>query len=139
MSLDDILVTPLSRIPTQGGDVLHAMKQCDPDFCGFGEACFSWVDVGAIKAGKHHTEMTMNLVAPVGNGKFVFLTDYADAPRTEETGVDHYSRLTVPPGIWFGFKGLTSPRSLLLNLADILHRANEVDRLPISEIEYDWK
>ena len=83
--------------------------------------------------------MTMDLEVPVGNVKFVFLTDYADAPRTEETGVDHYSRLTVPPGIWFGFKGLTSPRSLLLNLVDILHRADEVDRLQISEIEYDWK
>ena len=32
VSLDDILVTPLKRIPTVGGDVLHALKKTDSGF-----------------------------------------------------------------------------------------------------------
>ena len=37
----EILVTPLKKINTQGGDVLHALKSADEDFNGFGEIYFS--------------------------------------------------------------------------------------------------
>ena len=66
MKLADILVTPLQQIEAEGGDVLHAMKQKDAGYDGFGEAYFSWVSAGAIKAWKRHTQMTMNVVVPVG-------------------------------------------------------------------------
>ena len=49
-----------------------------------------------------------------------------------------YVRLTVPPGIWFGFKGKAAGKSLLLNIADIVHEPNEVLSKPKSEILYDW-
>jgi len=139
MSLDDILNTPLARIPTTGGDVLHAMKQSDAGYAGFGEAYFSWVAAGAVKAWKRHTRMTMNVIVPVGRVRFVFRLDGVDAFRVEEIGLDRYARLTVPPGIWFGFQGQAEPQSLVLNIANITHDPNEVERLSLSEIEYDWK
>lgn len=138
MSLGNILITPLARIATAGGDVLHAMKQNDAGYSGFGEAYFSWVSPCAIKAWKRHTRMTMNVVVPVGKVRFVFRLDSGDEFRVEEIGVDRYVRLTVPPGIWFGFKGLSEPQSLVLNIASIPHDPYEVDRLALSEIEYDW-
>ena len=70
--LADILVSPLQQIETVGGDVWHTMKQTDVGYAGFGEAYFSWVASGAIKAWKRHTQMTMNLVVPVGQVRFVF-------------------------------------------------------------------
>ena len=48
--LDQIQVTPLRRIFSIGGDVLHALKSTEVSFKGFGEAYFSWVEPGAIKA-----------------------------------------------------------------------------------------
>ena len=138
MSLNDILIAPLARIPTSGGDVLHAMKQSDTGFAGFGEAYFSWVAAGAIKAWKRHTRMTMNIVVPVGKVRFVFRLDGVDTFRVEEIGVDRYARLTVPPGIWFGFQGLAAPQSLVLNIANIPHDHNEVERLALSDIKYGW-
>ena len=138
MSLDDIKVTPLSRIATEGGDVLHAMKQSDPSYTGFGEAYFSWVALGAGKAWKRHLHMTMNAIVPVGQVRFVFRLDGADELRVEEIGEDRYARLTVPPGIWFGFQGLAEPNSLVLNIANIPHDPNEVQRLELSEIKYAW-
>ena len=72
VSLDDILVTPLKRIPTVGGDVMHGLKKSDNGFNGFGEVYFSWVEQGAIKAWKCHQRMTMNLVVPKGEVSFVF-------------------------------------------------------------------
>lgn len=138
MSLDDIKITPLSRITTEGGDVLHAMKQSDAGYTGFGEAYFSWVASGTVKAWKRHLRMTMNVVVPVGLVRFVFRLDGADEFRVEEIGVDRYARLTVPPGIWFGFQGLAEPQSLVLNIANISHDPNEVQRLALSEINYAW-
>ena len=142
MKLADILVTPLRRIETAGGDVLHAMKQSDAGYAGYGEAYFSWVSAGAIKAWKRHTQMVMNVVVPVGQVRFVFRCVNAvtgvEEFRVDEIGVNSYARITVPPGIWFGFQGLYAPQSLVLNIANISHDPNEVERLALTDINYDW-
>ena len=139
VSLDDILVTPLKRIPTVGGDVMHGLKKSDNGFNGFGEVYFSWVEQGAIKAWKCHQRMTLNLIVPVGEVRLVFhLTNQKISPRTENIGEERYVRLTVPPGIWFGFQGLTSGYSLLMNVIDIEHDPDEVLQKEISEFDYDW-
>ena len=72
VSLDDIIVTSLQRIPTFGGNVLHALKKSDAGFNEFGEVYFSWIENKCIKAWKCHQRMTLNLVVPVGKVNFVF-------------------------------------------------------------------
>ena len=139
VSLADILVTPLMRLPTIGGDVMHALKNSDNGFNGFGEVYFSWVERGAIKAWKCHQHMTLNLVVPLGEISFVFhIKDQENCFRTENIGEEKYVRLTVPPGIWFGFQGRGSGQSLLMNLADMAHDPDEVLRKKTSEIVYNW-
>ena len=139
VSLDDILVTPLKRMPTVGGDVLHALKKTDAGFDGFGEIYFSWVEQGAIKAWKYHQRMVLNLVVPKGEVNIVFhLTNQKNNFRTENIGEKRYVRLTVPPGIWFGFQGIASERSLLTNVADMAHDPDEVLGKKTSEIVYNW-
>lgn len=138
VNLEAIVVTPLARIATAGGDVLHALKQHDQSFTGFGEAYFSFVAPDAVKAWKRHNRMTMNVVVPVGRVRFVFHVQDSDAYRVEDIGVDRYARVTVPPGIWFGFQGLGESLNLILNIADVAHDPAEVDRLPISDIKYSW-
>ena len=75
VSVDQIQVTPLKRIPVDGGDVLHAIKNGDLGYAGFGEAYFSIVELGTIKAWKRHLRMTLNLVVPVGQVIFVFVDE----------------------------------------------------------------
>ena len=138
VNLEQIVITPLKRISVSGGDVLHAIKCTDDGFRDFGEAYFSMVESDAIKAWKMHKRMTLNLVVPVGEVRFVFYTEDGEMRREETVGVSNYVRLTVPPGIWFGIQGLAAPFSLILNVADILHEPDEVLRKPIEEIKYDW-
>jgi dTDP-4-dehydrorhamnose 3,5-epimerase len=139
VSLDDILVTPLKRIPTVGGDVMHGLKKSDNGFNGFGEVYFSWVEQGAIKAWKCHQRMTMNLLVPKGEVSFVFhLTNQKNTFRTENIGEERYVRLTVPPLIWFGFRGRGSGQSLLMNLADMAHDPDEILRETTYEFTYNW-
>lgn len=138
VKLESILLTSLSQIETTGGNVLQALKVGDVGYVGFGEAYFSWVSSGAVKAWKRHKLMTMNLVVPVGQVKFVFYLDGMGEVRVEMIGEDRYARITVPPGIWFGFQGLAKSQSLVLNLASVPHQKSEVERRALSAFKYDW-
>lgn len=139
VSLDQIQVTSLARIAVDGGDVMHAMKASDRGYSGFGEAYFSWIGRGIVKAWKLHQHMTLNLVVPVGEIRVVFCTPLALSTFREECiGRVQYARLTVPPGIWFGFQGLAESQSLVLNIADIEHDPNEILRKKLNEIHFEW-
>ena len=136
-----IVVSPLASIPVDGGGVMHAMKNTDIGFTGFGEAYFSWINSDKVKAWKCHTKMTMNLIVPVGCVRFVFKDDRTsvDQYRVAEVGDKNYCRLTVPPGVWFGFQGLDSNPSLVLNIGSIPHDPEEVVRQDISYFNYCWR
>ena len=145
VSLDDILVTPLKRIPTVGGDVMHALKNSDTGFNGFGEVYFSCVNPGAIKGWNIHEEMTVNYAVPYGSIKCVLYDDRDDSLTkgnlTEIIMVpDNYCLLTVPPMIWNGFKGIGSEIAIVTNCSSMPHDPNEIHRLdPFdSSIPYDW-
>ena len=137
VSLDNIFVTSLKRIAVSGGDVLHAMKKSDSGYMGFGEAYLSLVEFGAVKAWKRHLQMTLNLIVPVGRVRFVFV-DSTGSVKEVIAGEDHYVRLTVPPGIWFGFQGVSEGTALLLNIANIEHSPEEIERKELNEFKYDW-
>ena len=114
------------------------MKCTDPGYVNFGEAYFSTVEVSTVKAWKRHLRMTLNIVVPFGEVLLAFIDDHGEI-REETLGRSRYARVTVPPGIWFGFKGLFSPYSILMNVADIPHDSTEVERKHIDEIKYNWK
>ena len=136
--LNNIIKTPLKKIQLDGGDVLHGMKKNDEGYAGFGEAYFSSINPGAIKAWKRHIKMTLNLVVPIGKVKFVFYDVNSDSFKEEVIGINNYIRITVPPGIWFGFQGMGLDTSFVMNIANIVHNASEVERLSLSDIDYKW-
>ncbi|MGA2796333.1 MAG: dTDP-4-dehydrorhamnose 3,5-epimerase family protein [Thermoguttaceae bacterium] len=141
--IDGVGLTALKRIPIPNGDVYHAMKRSDPGYNGFGEAYFSAVKPGAVKAWKRHRQMTLNLVVPVGAIKFVIYDDRWESSTAGQTwsvvlSPQNYMRLTIPPGLWFGFQGVAAETSLLLNLADIEHSPDENEQQPPSSFGYRW-
>ena len=136
--LDQIKISPLKQIPAVGGDVWHALKSTDESFQGFGEAYFSWIKSGSIKGWKKHLEMTMNLIVPLGMVSFVFFNNENQKYREEQIGATNYSRLMVPPGIWFGFQGISDSDSMILNLANLPHDPKEIDHKSIDEIQFNW-
>ena len=134
------ILAELKRIQVVGGDVLHAIKKSELEFVNFGEAYFSIINKGCIKAWKKHNKMTLNLFVPTGAVKFALLIDPIKGIfQTEEIGEDRYMRLTIPPGIWFGFKGIGVGTNLILNIADIEHDAMEVERCDKLEFNYNWE
>ncbi len=133
----NIISTPLNIINTEGGKVMHAMKNIDNKFL-MGEAYFSEINYLSVRAWKMHKIMTMNLIVPVGNIKFVFYNEMGNENEEIIVGEKNYVRLTVPPKIWFGFMGLSKLKNLLLNLSDITHDKNEIMKKDITGFNYKW-
>ena len=143
INIDGVSLTPLNNIEVKGGNVLHALKQSDHGFMGFGEAYFSSIDYLSIKAWKKHTEMTLNLIVPIGRIRFVIYDNRNNDIKEHKfrsviLSLDNYCRLTVPPNLWLGFIGLDKKTSFLLNIANIEHDPNEVEKASMEKFNYDW-
>jgi dTDP-4-dehydrorhamnose 3,5-epimerase len=140
--LDLVKLSKKKIIDVPGGDVMHILKNSDKVFQGFGEAYFSLIDPQFIKAWKMHTKMNMNLIVPVGSVKFVIAyQDHSDIFhfREEILSKENYALLTIPAGFWVGFKGEGAASSLVLNIADIPHDPDEIERLNVDDIKYNWE
>ena len=138
IDLEEIKIKKLNEINVDGGNVIHGIKSSDANFYGFGEIYFSFVDNSYIKAWKKHTRMIMNLMVVKGSVKFVFCSDNKSFFREEILNEDDYSIITIPSNIWFGFKGLCEPNSIIMNCANIEHDPKEVERLDKKSINYKW-
>ena len=138
-----MIKTDLNIFEAESGSVLHALKKTDLGYQEFGEVYFSTVLKDAIKAWKLHQQMVLNLIVPVGRVLFCFI-DFRETSSTYNTtckiilSQKPYFRLTVPPGIWFGFKGISDDLNLICNVANMSHDPNEVMRKDIDEIKMDW-
>ena len=54
--------------------------------------------------------------------------------------VDAYLRLSIPPGLWYGFTCISTTPALLVNCADLPHDPtdSEVRSVGDPEIPYTW-
>tara|TARA_Y100001978_G_scaffold176674_1_gene169706 strand:- start:275 stop:703 length:429 start_codon:yes stop_codon:yes gene_type:complete len=136
LSNSNISINSLKQFKVSEGDVLHALKATDNEFKGFQEAYFSKIKHHKIKAWKRHTKMTMNLIVPIGKVQFNFYDQNRKIILNTWIGESKYSRITVPPMIWFGFKGLSFQTSYILNISNKLHDPLEVERQPLSFLKF---
>ena len=144
--IEGVIVTPLRQILDERGKVMHMLRKDDPHFQRFGEIYFSCVYPGAIKAWHLHKKMTLNYAVPHGHIKFVLYDDRPESPTCGQAqefflGPDNYCLVTVPPGIWNGFKGAGPEMAIVANCATLPHDPDEIIRKPPlgSDIPYDWQ
>lgn len=141
--MSQVLMTPLRRIQTPGGDVLHAMKVIDPGFAGFGEAYFSLVESGYVKGWKRHERMTLNFIVPHGRVQVAVVDEAAGSQENFVLGPDSsetHRRLTIPSGLWVAFGGLSDGgMSIMLNLASMPHDPTEAVSVPLARFPWSWQ
>ena len=143
INIKGVILTPLKKISHPRGDVYHAMKKSDNGYAGFGESYFSTIKSGEIKGWNKHKRMILNLVVPVGEVIFII---YDDREKSVNKGKFckvmlspyNYQRLTVPPGLWLAFMGKSNGTNLILNIADMEHDPEEIERLNLEQIDYNW-
>jgi dTDP-4-dehydrorhamnose 3,5-epimerase len=127
--LSNVSVRRTLRIENQSGDIIRLIRESDPHFSNFGEAYISWVNPDTIKAWKRQNKQTMNLFVPVGSVRFVLIDDSKNSTSIDLKESDDML-LTIPPGIWYGFKCISKTKSMILNIADSIHDPESVDRKP---------
>ncbi len=143
INIEGVILTPLRKITHPLGDIFHGMKKSDNGFAGFGEAYFTTINGNQIKGWNKHKKMTINLVVPVGKVIFV-LYDDREKSKTKgnflkiEFSPDNYQRLTIPPCIWLAFKGKSNDTNLILNVADMEHDPDEIEKRDLDQIDYNW-
>lgn len=143
--IEGLSVKPLKQISDGRGKVMHMLKADAPEAKPFGEIYFSSVNPGVVKAWKMHSKMTQHYAVPVGKIRLVVF-DGRPSSRTKgnietiDIGEDCYALVTIPPLVWYGFKGTSAVPSLIANFTDLMHDPGEVERADIkdSRIPYDW-
>jgi dTDP-4-dehydrorhamnose 3,5-epimerase len=142
-----VTIVPLRVIADDRGAVLH-MLRCDADdFTAFGECYFSEVAPTAVKAWKKHLAQTQNLAVPVGRIRLVIFDERAKSPTKGNILVvelgrpDAYQRVTIPPGLWYGFSCISESPALIANCADQPHSKSESVVLDVADtlIPYSWQ
>lgn len=141
--ISGVKLTPLKKIEHPLGDVFHGMKSSDKGFNGFHEVYFSTIKYGVIKPWKKHLQMTLNLIVPVGEIRFVLYDDRKESSTKEQymdikLSLENYYRLTVPPDIWVAFKGEGESTNLLLNVANLDHNPSEIVRTDLNKFNFKW-
>lgn len=143
--IDDVIITPLKQIFDERGKVMHMLREDFPVYQRFGEIYFSCTYPGVIKAWHLHKEMTLNYSVITGAIKYVLYDDRANSNTRGQVqeifmSPENYCLVTVPPGIWNGFKGVGTKDSILANCSTIPHDPNEIERLDAfdNEIPYEW-
>lgn len=138
-------VHALRQIPDERGRVMHMLRRDDPWFVEFGEIYFSVVYPGVVKGWHLHRRMTLNYAVVTGMIKLVLFDERDDSPTrgtVDEifTGEQNYALITVPSGVWNGFKGIGVTPAIVANCASIPHDPGEIVRLdPSSDrIPYTW-
>lgn len=134
------------KIHDDRGGIFHMLRRDDPQFLQFGEIYFSKIYPGVVKAWHIHSKMTLNYMVITGAIRLVLFDDREDSPtrgRFQEIYLDEYEGrlVTIPPGIWNGFKGLGDKTSLVANCATEPHDPQEISRRPHDDsyFGYDWK
>lgn len=144
--IDGILITELRQIVDDRGAVLHVLRSDAPEFVAFGECYCSEVVPGAVKAWKRHRTQTQNLAVPRGRIRLVLFDDREGARTRGQRQVielgrpDAYSRVQIPPGLWYGFACLGGEPALLVNCPDQPHDPGDIEtrRQDDALIPYRW-
>jgi dTDP-4-dehydrorhamnose 3,5-epimerase len=137
--MDGVTLTPLKRIPSEKGDVMHALKATEASFSGFGEAYFTQIISGCTKGWKRHNRMTLNLVVVHGKVKFVIYDErnhlFEEVILSPES---NYQRLTIAPGLWMAFHGMGEGVSTVMDIIPEPHDPSEADNMELSKIDYQF-
>lgn len=133
-----IKVNNAKIIKVNFGNVYKVIDNKSIGYSKFGEAYFSFINYKKIKGWKRHSKMRMNLVVPVGKVQFVFYSHKNNKFKKIIIGEKNYKRITVEPGIWFAFKGLSKKTNIILNISNIKHSPKESDSIELKSIYYKW-
>ena len=144
--IDGVEIIPKKQIIDERGKIMHMLRSDDENFTNFGEIYFSYTHPNTVKAWHLHKRMTVNYVCVVGKIKLVLFDDREKSKTRGELQeifltTENYNLVSVPPGIWNGFKSIENKTSIIANCSDMPHDPDEMLRKPYDDpyFNYNWE
>ena len=140
-NINGLIISESKRFIKDDGDIFHGIRKTDIGYADFGEVYFSFIKNNSIKGWKMHTEMTLNIIVPIGSILFNFI-DLREKSESYQTqiklllGDDNYQRVTVPPRIIFAFKGMGMGKNMLANITNMPHDDAECQNLELNKYSF---
>lgn len=115
-----------SRAEADGGAVFHIVRNTDTFFNGFGEAYLTTLNPLAVKGMRRHLVGQCILTVLVGEVEFIIEKDQIE--QNILVGGDKICRLVVPIGTWFAFRNLSNYQAKILNILNVKHSEDIVEK-----------
>lgn len=134
--------------PDERGRFAELFRADEDGFPRFGQVHLTAVYPGVVKAWHRHRHRTDVLYAASGMvrlGLYDPRQDSATAGEVNEFFLGDHAplRITIPPGVWFGFKGVGRREALLVVFTDEPSNAFVPDEErwdpEANEIPFDWE
>jgi len=143
--IDGVRIKQLKPIPDERGRVMEMLRSDDALFKQFGYVYMTSAYPGVVKGWHYHEKQTDHFVVVKGMMKVVLYDDRADSPSRGEVNeffMGDYNQilLQIPPGVFHGFKCISSEEAIVVNTPDQLYDPSDEHRVPAhdNEIPYDW-
>lgn len=139
--IDGVVYTHLKIIADERGCVRHFVRSDDPDFVKFGETYIAQVYKGVTKAWHGYPRKILHYACVSGMVKLGLYDSRKDSPTFKQfdtffLGDMDYSRITIPPGVFNGFKGIFD--SMVVVTASEPFSEEGIIRFPPDYFAYDW-
>lgn len=146
--IDGVSVKKLRAIPDERGRLMEILRSDDPGFTKFGQVYMTTCYPGVVKGWHYHHKQTDYMTAISGMVKIVLYDNREDSPTKGElneffVGRHNRIRLTIPPGVCHGFKGISTDESIIINTVTEPYNYDNPDEHRIdphdNDIPYNWQ
>ena len=137
----------LRVIPDERGRLFEMLRNDEPLFRKFGQVYCTSVNQGVVKGWHFHKKQVDNFVCVSGMIKLVAYDGRATSPTkglVNEFFIGTHNPLLVqiPAGVWHGFKGISSPEAIVINIPTAPYHHTRPDEYRCdphhNDIPYDW-
>ncbi|MFW9988877.1 MAG: dTDP-4-dehydrorhamnose 3,5-epimerase family protein [Candidatus Odinarchaeota archaeon] len=145
--IEGVIIKNLKPILDERGYLQECFRSDWSVFEKFGQAYITIAFPNVVKAWHMHKIQTDNMVCISGNGKLVLYDNRSEGPTYRKLNQIFFGEknpllVTIPPGIWHGFKAIGGKKIIVLNCPTELYNYDNPDeyRLPYDtdEIDYNW-
>ena len=145
--IEGVQVKPLKVIPDERGRLFEMLRSDEPIFKRFGQVYCTSVEHGVVKGWHLHKKQIDNFVCVSGMIKLVVYDGRPASPTKGEVneffiGTHNPLLVQIPAGLHHGFKGLTAPEAIVINIPTEPYHHDQPDEFKTdphqNDIPYDW-
>jgi dTDP-4-dehydrorhamnose 3,5-epimerase len=145
--IEGVRVKPLKAIPDERGMLMEILRRDEAGFDKFGQVYMTTAFPGVVKGWHYHKVQADNFACVHGTVKLVLYDDRKGSKTKGEInefflGIRNPQLVTIPPGVWHGFKGVGTEECVMINIPTepYHHKKPDEYRKPWNDpgIPYDW-